>query len=338
MTPEDYETLFGEPPPSDQTQAGDLPPAPPQRNASESNNQEMQAKADQMATPRKSAATRHDAPQADVRTGKTQPSSPPLQQPQSRRNDVGAKDDRGWWQKKRFIVPIGFFVLIGLVSSLSGSDPEADVEVAASNAQLEEEVVEQDDSDLDPTDLAAAEQEEADQQEADLEAAAQEEAEQAEAALAAAEQDEADLAAAEREAAEQEEADLLAAAEQEVDLGDTGGNNDPVAGGEDPLPVAELLLAQALIEWFDPAFDVLNGDRSEETCTQLIATRNQNDSFRGWRDAGIGTLLESDLGAAELVYIEALTACSLGNTTEVDAELARFAPIEPRTGPPSSWS
>ena len=99
----------------------------------------------------------------------------------------------------------------------------------------------------------------------------------------------------------------------------------------------EELLGRALTEWFDPAFEVLNGNRSLETCAQLINLHNQNNGFNGWQDASVGLLLEADLELAELSLISALTACALNDIAEIDAELAMFDPIISRNGPPSSW-
>ena len=111
---------------------------------------------------------------------------------------------------------------------------------------------------------------------------------------------------------------------------------------EDPVELStatasDELLGRALTEWFDPAFEVLNGDRSRQTCTRLINLHNQNNGFSGWQNANVGPLLSADLGLIELAYIKALSACGLDEIADVDIELATFDPIVPRSGPPSTW-
>ena len=100
---------------------------------------------------------------------------------------------------------------------------------------------------------------------------------------------------------------------------------------------SDELLGRALTEWFDPAFEVLHGNRSWKTCTRLINLHNQNNGFSGWQNANVGLLLEADLELVELSFISALTECGLNNIAEIDTELAMFEPIISRSGPPSSW-
>ena len=100
---------------------------------------------------------------------------------------------------------------------------------------------------------------------------------------------------------------------------------------------SDELLAKALTEWFDPAFEVLNGDRSRQTCARLINLHNQKNGFSGWQNANVGPLLGADLALIELAYINALAACGLDEIANIDTELATFDPIIPRSGPPSTW-
>ncbi len=106
---------------------------------------------------------------------------------------------------------------------------------------------------------------------------------------------------------------------------------------ESPDESTDELLNRVFVEWFDPAFEVLNGSQDAATCTDLITLRIANDGFSGWRDAELDTLLAADLVGTETTYLQALASCGQGDVDSIGDELALYAPLESRTGPPSSW-
>ena len=83
MTPDEYETLFGDSAGSSAT--GSSPPPPP---------------------------TQAGPPPEQFRVGESNAAPP------------APAADRRWWQKKRFQIPIGFVLIVAVINSISGDDPE----------------------------------------------------------------------------------------------------------------------------------------------------------------------------------------------------------------------